>query len=101
MPVGEMLQRISHHELMHWMLLQSIDPAGEGRADLRAAISTSALVNTQVSKKRDLTKPKDFLTGELLRKQHRKSAAKRGLLPEWDAKAWWGNLMKTVGKKKG
>lgn len=96
MPVGEMLQRVSQCELMYWLMLQSIDPAGEGRSDLRHAISTSALVNMQIQKRRDKTKPKDFMAGVLLRKQHKRDAARRGLVPEWDGKAFWRNLMNVV-----
>ena len=37
-PVSEMMQRLSNEELQYWLILQAIDPIGETRADLRAAI---------------------------------------------------------------
>jgi len=97
-PVEWVLQNVSNDELMHWFVLQSVDPSGEARADLRDAITASAFVNTQVTKKKDLTKPKDFLAGELLRKQHRKSAAQRGIITDWDARKFWQNFKAKIGK---
>lgn len=83
-----MLRRLSHEELTYWLILQAVDPVGEERADLRASISTAALHNTQVTRKKDAKKPKDFHAGEFLRKQHRKSMDERGLKQAWDGAKW-------------
>jgi len=93
-----MLENMSNYELNYWLVLQAIDPVGEQRADLREAIGISAIVNTQVTKKKHLTKPSDFLTGELLRKQHDKRLIERGLKPAWNAKDWWAKLTGKVKK---
>lgn len=95
MPVGLMLQSMSHYELVHWIALEAIDPGGEGRADLRAAIGTLAFVNTQITGKK---KPKlqDFMASEWIRKGYEKSAAQRGAAPAWNAKKWWSSIMKKV-----
>lgn len=87
--MGQLLPSISNAELTYHLLLQSFDPVGPERDDLRAAISTSSLVNTQIPKKKDYTKPKDFLTGEFLRKHHRRSMGERGVKPEWDKQKFW------------
>jgi len=89
MPVGQMLESMSHFELNYWLLLQLMDPAGEQRADLRHAIGTAAFVNTQVTNKKDAKEPKDFLASEWLRKAWEKSAVKRGVRKAFDGKTFW------------
>lgn len=57
--VPELLENMSSSELSMWKAYYAIEPFGEYRADLRAGLSTSTLVNMQ--SKRANTKPEDFL----------------------------------------
>lgn len=63
MPVAELLDRMSSREFSEWMAYYEIEPFGEERADLRQAMTTSAVHNTiQAQTKRPKwTKPEDFM----------------------------------------
>jgi hypothetical protein len=59
--VEELLARISSRELTEWMAYFAIDPFGEERADLRAGIVASTLVNVNRGKRGKAAKPRDFM----------------------------------------
>lgn len=63
MPVAELLDRMSSREFSEWMAFYEIEPFGEERADLRQALTTSAVHNSiQAQTKRPKwTKPEDFM----------------------------------------
>lgn len=92
MTVGEMLERMSHVELTYWLILESIDPSGVYRDDLRSAHQTAVLVNLQIPGKHKKTEPKDFLLSDLLRKQHERSMRVRGMKERFDRKAFFQNI---------
>lgn len=56
-----MLDQISSSELSEWMAFDAIDPFGEARADLRAGIVASSVVNHGMSPPKTPTKPVDFM----------------------------------------
>ena len=60
-PVGEMLRRMTSRELSEYMAYDQFEPIGEARADLRAGILASAVVNHSISPPRSPTKPVDFM----------------------------------------
>lgn len=63
MTVAEMLDRMSGREFREWMAYSSIEPFGEERADLRQAMTTSAVHNSvqAQTKHPKYTKPADFM----------------------------------------
>lgn len=63
MTVAELGERMSSAELTEWMAYYSIEPFGEERADLRQAMTTSAITNMHQAqtKKPHWTKPEDFM----------------------------------------
>ena len=61
MTVGVMLQTMSHAEFVYWIAVHSIAPIGEMRGDLRAAIIAANVHNANVTKKKDVKKPTDFM----------------------------------------
>ena len=98
-PLGEMLERMSNFELLYQLVLESLDPSGEERADLRSAWQTSALVNIQIPGKRDKTTPKDFLLTEALSKQRATRGQTIGVEKKFDRTAFFKNLKSVIGKK--
>lgn len=63
MTVAEMMDRMSGREFREWMAYSSIEPFGEERADLRQAMTTSAVHNSvqAQSEHPKWTKPADFM----------------------------------------
>lgn len=62
MPVGLMLASMTSAEIAEYMALERIDgPIGESRADLRAGIVASAVVNHSMSPPRSPSRPVDFM----------------------------------------
>lgn len=63
MTVGELLAGITSAELTEWMAFAELEPFGEERDDLRAAIvaSTVAEVNRNPKKRKQPFTPQDFL----------------------------------------
>lgn len=62
LPVRVMLSQMSALDIAEYQALESIDgPMGEMRADLRAGIVASALVNHSMSPPKTPTKPLDFM----------------------------------------
>lgn len=63
MTVAELGQRMSSAEFSEWMAFYSIEPFGEERADIRQAMTTSAVHNSIQAhmKEPKWTKPGDFM----------------------------------------
>ena len=63
MTVAELLDRMSSREFGEWMAFYEIEPFGEERADLRQAMTTSAVHNSiqAQAKHPKWTKPEDFM----------------------------------------
>lgn len=62
MPITQMLQQTSAHDLAEYMALERIEgPFGDLRADMRAGIVASAVVNHSMSPPKTPTKPMDFM----------------------------------------
>lgn len=63
MTVAELGDRMSSAEFSEWMAFYSIEPFGEERADIRQALTTSAIHNSvqAQTKKPKWTKPEDFM----------------------------------------
>lgn len=61
MPVRQMLDTLSSSELVEYMAFDSIEPFGDPRADLRAGIVASAVVNHSMSPPKNPTRPTDFM----------------------------------------
>lgn len=61
MTVGEMLTRMSSRELSEWMAYATLEPFGEERADLRAGIVASAVVNVHRTQSDKAAQPSDFM----------------------------------------
>ncbi len=63
MTVEELLHRISSRELAEWMAFYSLEPFGEERADLRAAIIATTVANAARDPKRRRRpfRPADFM----------------------------------------
>lgn len=57
----ELLARISSRELAEWMAYYEIEPFGEERADVRAALVASTVANVHRGKKRRAYKLDDFM----------------------------------------
>ena len=98
MPVGELMDRMSHTELLYHLVLDSLDPTGDARDDLRAAMQTSNLVNVQITGKKK-TQPSDFLLDKMLKKSRDKAAEKWGLKKKFDRVAFFSNLKKVISKQ--
>lgn len=58
-----MLSRMSSREFSEWMIYYELEPFGEERADLRQAMTTSAVHNNLQAKAKNpkYTKPTDFM----------------------------------------
>lgn len=63
MTVGELLARISSRELTEWMAFAQVEPFGEAREDMRAALIASTIANTARDKKkrRKPYQPEEFM----------------------------------------
>ena|SRR5690606_23677190 len=63
MTVAELLDRMSSREFSEWMAFYEIEPFGDERADLRQAMTTSAVHNSiqAHAKNPKWTKPEDFM----------------------------------------
>lgn len=63
MTVAELLDRMSSREFSEWMAYSQIEPFGEERADLRQAMTTSAIHNSVQAQARSpkWTKAADFM----------------------------------------
>jgi len=61
MSVRELLARMDSHELAEWIAFYAIEPFGEQRADLRAAIVASVIANCNRGKNQKAFKPADFM----------------------------------------
>ena len=57
----ELLERCDSREIAEWMAYDSVEPFGEDRADLRAGIIASQIVNVHLSKGQRATVPADFM----------------------------------------
>ena len=88
MTVGEMLQRMSHAEFVHWIAVHSIAPIGDMRGDLQAGIVAANVHNANCTRKKDLKTPTDFMP-----------FYKEPEAPEFDAKAFFENLDKFAVRK--
>lgn len=56
-----MSEEISDAELREWMAFYRLEPFGDERADLRAGIVASTVVNVNRGKRGKATKPTDFM----------------------------------------
>ena len=97
-PVGELMDRMTHAELLYHLVLDSLDPTGDEREDLRVAMQTSNLVNIQISGKKK-TKPGDFLLGAMFKKNRDKTAQNMGLKKKFDRVSFFTNLKKAISKQ--
>ena len=63
MTVEELGNRMSSRELSEWKIYYELEPFGEERADLRQALTTSAVYNSiqAQTKHPKWTKPEDFM----------------------------------------
>jgi hypothetical protein len=61
MTVRQMLASMSSGELTEWMAYDAIEPFGEPRADLRAGLVASAIVNHSMSPPKTPARPLDFM----------------------------------------
>lgn len=61
MTVEDLLNRISSLELSEWQAFYTIDPFGEERADMRAAMMAANVANAWKDKKQRTFKLKDFM----------------------------------------
>jgi len=61
MTVRELLTRCDSRELTEWLAYYQIEPWGEERADLRAAINTTVLANVNRGKSQRAYKIEDFM----------------------------------------
>lgn len=59
--MAELLARISSRELTEWMQYYELEPFGEERADLRAAIVAATVANANRRKGKRAFKPADFM----------------------------------------
>ena len=59
--MAELLARISSRELAEWMQYYELEPFGEERADLRAAIVATTIANSNRRKGKRAFKPADFM----------------------------------------
>lgn len=91
MPVEAMLNSMTYYELLHWLMLESIDPIGPARDDLRHAMVGARLNNLWVSKDKHAFGPEDekVNAGTFYAKAYERSAKARGLVPEFDRDKFW------------
>lgn len=61
MTVAEMLSRISARELMEWMAYYRLEPFGQERENLHAAMVAAAVVNVNRGERQRPVKPADFM----------------------------------------
>ena len=63
MTVAELLDRMSSREFSEWMAYYQIEPFGEARADLRQALTTTAVINAAQAQAKHpkWSKPEDFM----------------------------------------
>lgn len=63
MTVAELGERMSSAEFAEWQAYYELEPWGEERADLRQAMTTSAITNLHMAqtKKPKWVKPEDFM----------------------------------------
>ncbi len=61
MTVSEMLERMDSEEVVAWMAYEKLEPFGEARADMRAAMITSTLANVNRGAKQKPFTLKDFM----------------------------------------
>lgn len=61
MTVSEMLDRMDSEEVVAWMAYEKLEPFGEARADMRAAMITSTLANVNRGAKQKPFTLKDFM----------------------------------------
>ena len=59
--MAELLARISSRELTEWMQYYELEPFGEERADLHAAIVAATVANSNRRKGKRAFKPADFM----------------------------------------
>ena len=87
MTVAELGERMSSAELSEWMAYDLIDPFGEERADLRQALTTSAIHNSvqAQTKKPKWTHPRDFMLYSEKPKPKNADTTPEGLLAKFDA----------------
>lgn len=83
MTVGEMMQRMSHVEFTYWVAKHSLAPIGDIRGDLQTGIIAAQVHNANVTKKKDLKQPSDFMP-----------FYKEPDEPEFNKKAFFENLDK-------
>jgi hypothetical protein len=88
MTVGELMLRMSHTEFTYWAALHGISPMGDVRSDLRSGIVAAEIHNANVTKKKDLKNPTDFMP-----------FYKEPETPEFDSKAFFKNLDKYAVRK--
>ena len=86
--MGEMCQRMTHSEWCYWMARQGLSLIGDDRADLRAGIIAAEVHNANVTKKKDVKSPTDFMP---FYKESKK--------PGFDKKAFFKNLDKHAVRK--
>lgn len=55
------MDRISSRELDEWAALGVVEPWGQDREDIRAAIIWATLVNTHIAKASQAVKPEQFI----------------------------------------
>jgi len=96
MPLGLLMQNMTHVELQYQLVLEYLDPSGEERADERVAQQTAAFVNTQIVDKHKKVSRKDFLLTEDLKKRRDVIAKKSGVKPRFDRKAFFKNIEEIV-----
>ncbi len=59
--VAEAQERIDSQEFAEWMAYDRVDPFGEHRADLRAALVASVIANSNRGKNKSAFKLEDFM----------------------------------------
>lgn len=61
MTVAQMLDSLTLDEYLDWQAYERFEPFEPQRADLRAAMTASLMVNLQIPKGKPRTKAKDFM----------------------------------------
>lgn len=90
MTVEEMMDRMTHVELMDWLyFMENIEPIGEDRADLRSGIQAAATANTVATKGRGKSAD-DFMPIQ----KRRKKQAHEAMSVDDQARAVFGAMMK-------
>ncbi len=70
--VGQLSEELSEREFQEWMVVYSIEPFGDERADLRAGIVASTVVNVNRGKRGHRAKPTDFMPYRTAAEERRK-----------------------------